>query len=110
MERKADTGNAQIRKGSPKRTAPDANADEAQRLLEDPAFNRGFDAVHEGIVNTIANIQHDGQPATDAHERELCRTLRTLHSVKKVLSRAVQGQQLRLHDFKPRVIEPDEQD
>ena len=93
-----DRGNAHIRKGNP-RQAPEALADEAQRLLDDPAFIRGFDAVRDGIINELESIKHDGQAVTDDYERELCRTLRTLRSVKRAIALGVQGQKLRLAEF-----------
>lgn len=74
-------------------------AEEAQRLLDDPAFIRGFEAVREGLINEIDNLKHDGQPETDHYERELCRTLRTLRSVKRAIALGVQGQKLRLAEY-----------
>ena len=97
---KPDTSNAHVRTGS-RREAPDQKAAEAQRLLDDPAFQRGFDAVREGLINELEAIKHDGQPETDDYERELCRTLRTLRGVKRAISMGVQGQQLRLAEFRP---------
>lgn len=101
----ADTKNAHIRKGSTGRS-PEIQVEEAKRLLDDPAFQRAFDAVREGMINEIVNFQHDGQPQTDAYEREVCRTLRTLHSLRKAISLGVQRQELRLADF--RSINPNE--
>lgn len=97
--------NAQVRKG--KRESPDVQANDAQRLLDDPAFQRGFDAVREGMVNEIVNLKHDGQPETDHYERELCRTLRTLNSLRRALVLGVQGQKLRLADFRSASPEKD---
>lgn len=97
---KPNTRNAHIRKDT-KRASPDVQAEEAQRLLDDPAFIRGFDSVREGCINALENIKHDGQPETDDYEREICRTLRTLGSVKRAIAMGVQGQKLRLAEFKP---------
>ena len=98
----ADTKNAHIRSNTrTRRQAPDVQADDAQRLLNDPAFIRAFDAVKEGMINEIVNLKHDGQPQTDAYERELCRVLRTLNSVKRAIAIGVQGQKLRLAEFQP---------
>lgn len=96
----ADTSNAHLRRQHRKRLSPDVQAEEAQRLLDDPAFVRGFSAVHEGLINEISNLKHDGQPATDDYERELCRTLRTLGSVKRAIALGVQGQRLRLAEYR----------
>ena len=98
----ADTKNAHVRgKTRSRRQTPDVKAEDAQRLLNDPAFIRGFEAVKEGMINEIVNLKHDGQPQTDAYERELCRTLRTLNSVKRAIAIGVQGQKLRLAEFQP---------
>ena len=96
--KRPDTHNAHIRRNS-KRQSNDVQADEAQRLLNDPAFIRGYEAVKEGVINEITNIKHDGQASTDDYERELCRTLRTLNSVRRAIAIGVQGQQLRLAEF-----------
>ena len=104
---KPDPTNAHIRKKSGKRQSPDVQADEAQRLLDDPAFIRGFDAVREGCIHALENIKHDGQQVTDDHEREVCRTLRTLNSVKRAIALGVQGQKLRLAEYKP--VEPEKE-
>ena len=105
---KPDTSNAHVRKRGSRRQSPDVKADEAQRLLDDPAFVRGFEAVREGMVNEIINLKHDGQPETDDYERELCRTLRTLNSLKRAISLGVQGHKLRLAEFRP--VGPEDED
>ena len=93
-----DPNNAHIRKTS-KRESPDVKAEEAQRLLEDPAFKRAFESMREGLVNELENLKHDGQPETDDYEREICRSLRTLRGIPRAITLAVQGQKLRLADF-----------
>lgn len=103
---KADTDNAQIRKTT-RREAPDVKAEEAQRLLDDPAFIRGFDAVRNGVIKEIENLKHDGQPETENYELELCRTLRNLKAIKRSISLGIQGQKLRLAAFKPSGPESD---
>lgn len=95
-----DTKNAHIRGDQSRRESPDQKAAEAQRLMDDPAFIRGFDAVKEGLVNELSNLQHDGSPEVDAFEREVCRSLRTLQSLKRAISLGVQGQALRLAEFR----------
>ncbi len=100
-----DTSNAHVRKPGTARQSPDVQASEAQRLLEDPAFRRAFSAVHEGMVNAILNFKHDGSKEADNFERECCRSLRTLQSLKRALAMGAQGQKLRLAEYKP--IEPE---
>ena len=105
---KADTANAHVRKGSSRRESPDANAEQAKRLLDDPAFVRGFDAVRDGVIREIENLKHDGQQATIDYELELCRTLRNLNAVRRAIALGVQGQALRLAEFRPRAPESEE--
>lgn len=100
MARRPDTRNAHVRKGS-RRDSPEVVADEAKRILDDPAFIRGFDAVRNGVIAEIENIKHDGQEATENYELELCRTLRNLKAVKRAIAMGVQGQTLRMADFRP---------
>jgi len=93
-----DTGNAHIRKDS-KRQSREVLAGDAQRLLDDPAFNEAYNAVREGLMTELENYQHDGQPSTDDYEREICRALRSLKSLRRALVMSVQGHKLRLADF-----------
>lgn len=102
---KPDTSNAHIRKPKSRREAPDLKAKDAQRLLDDPAFIRGYDAVRDGLINELEGLKHDGSDSMLDYEAEICRTLRTLKSVKRAIALGVQGQQLRLADFKP--VEPE---
>ena len=106
-----DTTNAHIRQSAPqsKREAtPSQFAFDADRLLNDPAFIRVMELTEESILHLIVSSQHDGSAAFEAAEREMCRTLRTLRSLKRVLSKTLQGEQLRLADFKS--SEPEKED
>lgn len=98
-----DTQNAHIRQPSrqPVRNSPGVQAHQADRLLNDPAFTRAFEQTEEAIVNLIAQTQSDGSAECEAAEREMCRTIRTLRGLKRVIMLTVQGHQLRLADFKP---------
>lgn len=91
--------NSHIRRG--KRESPDTVAADAKRLLDDPAFQRAFETAKESLVTALENHKPNGTAEQDEIERELCRTLRTLKMVPNILSRTVQGQQLRLADFRP---------
>jgi hypothetical protein len=102
-----DRHNAHIRRGpASRRQSPEVKADEAERLFNDPAFKRGFDGTEKAIVELIATSKHDGSPEFEACEREMCRTLRTLRSLKRAILITIQGQKLRVADFKP--IDPDQ--
>ena len=104
---RTNTKNAHIREEvKPKRREDDAL--DAERLLRDPAFIRAFDNVENALIKTLKEFQHDGQPETDDNEREICRSLRTLHRVKRAVTLTVQGQKLRAVDFAPKAPEPDE--
>lgn len=98
----ADTGNAHIRKGESRRDDADIIANDAHRLLDDPAFKRGFNLVRDGLIRELENMQHDGSEAMDDYEREVCRSLRNLMSVRRAIGACIQGQTLREAGFKPR--------
>lgn len=97
----AVTKNAHVRGESSARGSNEVQTADAERLLKDPAFQRGFDNLRNACVDMLENLQHDGSEATDACEREICRTLRTLSRLKRNISLGVQGHQLRLADFQP---------
>ena len=96
----ANTGNAHVRSQSTVRQSKEVQADEAQRLLDDPAFQRGFDNVRNGCIALLENMQHDGSAAMHDYEQEICRTLRTLARLRRTIAIGVQGQTLRLADFR----------
>ena len=104
---KADTSNAQIRKGS-KRESSEVVANDAKRLLDDPAYVRGVELVREGLVRELEQMKHDGSPELEDFEREVCRSLRSLKSVRHAITACVQGQTLREAGFKP--VEPQVED
>jgi len=107
-----DTKNAHVRAETSKRESNEVLANEAKRLLTDPAYVRGFDLVRTGLISSLENFKHDGSPEADAWEREVCRSLRTLVSTKRAMSAGVQGQQLREAGFRahdPETEQPDEE-
>ncbi len=97
---KADTSNAHVRKGT-KRDSPEFAANDAKRLLDDPAFKRGIELVREGIVRELEQSKADGSPEQEDFERECCRSLRSLKSIRLAIAACVQGQTLREAGFKP---------
>jgi hypothetical protein len=104
---KADTSNAHVRKDS-KRESPEVIANDAKRLLDDPAFVRGVELVRQGLLRELEQLKHDGSPEHEDFEREVCRSLRSLKSVRHAITACVQGQTLREAGFKP--IEPEAQE
>ena len=104
---KTDTSNAHIRSDS-KRESHEVVANDAKRLLDDPAFKRGVDLVREGLVRELESMKHDGSPEHEDFEREVCRSLRSLKSVRHAITACVQGQTLREAGFKP--VEPQKED
>ena len=97
---KSNTKNAHIR-AEVKPEQPADVANDADRLLNDPAFQKAFDSVESQLVKFLKEYQHDGSPETDANEREICRSLRTLYRVRRAVTMTVQGQKLRAVDFSP---------
>ena len=97
---KADTSNAQIRKDS-KRESSEVVANDAKRLLDDPAYQRAVDLVREGLVRELEQLKHDGSPEMEDFEREVCRSLRSLKSTRLAITACVQGQTLREAGFRP---------
>jgi hypothetical protein len=97
----ANTRNAHVRKASSKRRSDEVTSEEAKRLLDDPAFQRGFENVRNGLIRLLEEMQHDGSTEMKRYEREITRSLRTLNRLKRTIALGVQGQQLRLADFKP---------
>ena len=94
----ADTSNAQVRQGRGRRDRSKI-ADEAQRLLDDPAFERAYTLAREQLIEHIESLPASGHAEDIELERELCRTLRALKGVRRVLTVTVQGEKLRLADF-----------
>ena len=103
-----DPHNAHIRPESSKRESTEVQASEAQRLLNDPAYVRGFNNVREGIIYQLEHMKHDGSADMDDYERELCRVLRTLTSTKRAMSLGIQNQPLREHNFRAKAPEAEE--
>ena len=104
---KPNPNNAHVR-GESKRQAVETIAADADRLLNDPAFIQGFNGLREDTVKLLEATAHDGSPEFDAAEREMCRTLRTLSSLRRRIGACVQNQTLRIADFKP--IDPEKED
>jgi len=96
-----DTGNARLRNADSVRSSPDVQASEARRLADDPAMVRAFEIIRDGMIKGITDMKHDGSEGADNFERECCRTLRTLSSLKRAISLSGQLNQLRLGDFHP---------
>lgn len=97
-----DTKNAHKRpEKSTRRESGEVQANEAQRLLNDPAYIKGFNAVRDALIRTLEEFQHSGSREDDDFEREVCRSLRTLTRTKRAMSVGIQGQALRDADFRP---------
>lgn len=97
-----DRNNAHKRsEKSLRRQSGEVEAEDAKRLLNDPAYQRGFENVRNALISLIENFQHDGSPEADANEREICRSLRTLTRTKRAMALGIQGQVLKAADFRP---------
>jgi len=98
---KADTSNAHVRANQPRQRGQRSHQSlEAERLYNDPAFQEAVSTVERGIVDLIVNTPNDGSPEAENAEREMCRSLRTLKRLPRVMLRVMQGEQLRLADFR----------
>lgn len=60
----------------------EAARSDAERLLNDPAFQRILD-TYEGYLITAIKNHKGGSPELDDKERELCRALRNLGGLKR---------------------------
>lgn len=100
MSKKPDTGNAHVRQGST-RDKPEVIANDVQRFLDDPAFQRVQAVQREAMLRTLETFVHDGSAECDAQERELCRQIRTMYTYRTTMNKLVQGNQLREAGFKP---------
>lgn len=102
----ADPKNAHVRKG---RGDPrDLQAERAGKLLDDETFNTTFDDVRTSVIACIEEHKADGSQASEEYELELCRTLRTLRSVKRALILKAQGATLRAANFRPQPAETED--
>lgn len=96
---KADTKNAHIRSQT-KKQKEESFAEGAHRLLSDPAFREALKRLKDQLVNSLTSTQHDGSENMDNYERETCRMLRTMSSFERLLTMALQGQDLRQANFR----------
>jgi len=104
-----DSRNAHVRGGEERRRrAPDVEADEARRILDDPAFIRGHDRLRNELIRRIEEFKSGGTGEDEEYQLELCRSLRTLKSLRQMIGATIQGQTLREAGFRPR--NPDTQD
>lgn len=105
-----DTSNAHVREGA--RQKPDKLAADAERLVNDPAFLRAYNAVRDELVRRIESFQPSFGEGTshenDAYERELCRSLRTLSRLRTAIGGAPMLQLLREAGFRPKQPEKDD--
>ena len=90
--------NAHVRRG--RRDAPDAAAADAERLLEDPAFKRAYNAVRDGLVAEIEGFKATGSEADEAYLLEVCRSLRVLKALRRAIGAADHRQALREAGFR----------
>ena len=98
-----DTKNAHVRGEQPKkqRGQKSQQAMDAERLFNDPAVQDAMSHMEQAIVNLIVETQSDGSPEAEDAEREMCRSLRTLKRLPRIMFRVLQGEKLRAADFRP---------
>jgi len=93
--------NAHIRKT--KRADSGVKAEQALRLLDDPAFQDAVEKVRREFTDALSDVNPEefNMERDAAFERELCRSLRTLNRVVRAVCLAYNGQKLRLAEFRP---------
>ncbi len=96
-----DPRNAHVRSASSRREAPDVVTEDAQRLLNDPAFTRACEAMREGLVAQLETLKHDGSDGHRDYELEICRNLRVLRNMRHAIAAGGQISALQLAGFKP---------
>ena len=77
-----------------RRDSPEVAANNAARLLNDPAFKKAIEAVRAEAINAIVTHKHDGSEDSDAFEREQCRQLRTLEAIVRKIAAGPQWRAL----------------
>ena len=83
-----------------RRHTAEVAANDASRLLNDPAFKTAVQRVNDEITRKIRTLDHDGSEEMDAQERELCRELRVLDKVVSKIGAPAQLQALRDYNEK----------
>ena len=103
-----DLHNAHIRKPQTSGEDQSIAADDARRLLQDPAFVRGHERLRDELIRIIEDGKDDGSVQFEEQMLETCRTLRTLKSLRRMIGATIQGAELREAGFKPRSPETEE--
>jgi hypothetical protein len=96
-----DPKNAHVRAAAAGRENPEVVQQDADRLLNDPAFIRGAEAMREGLVAQLENMKSDGSPESEQYEREICRALRMRKGLIKAIAAGGQLSELKLAGFRP---------
>ena len=98
--------NAQVREPSLRRKDFDVLAEDARRLLADPAVQRVLENMETNLVNAIIKAP-TSTPEDIENERELVRQLRTTRGLKMQLFSTTQMQDLQDSDFKSQAADPE---
>ena len=98
--------NAQVREPSLRRKDFDVLAEDARRLLADPAVQRVLENMETNLINAIINAP-TSTPEDVENERELVRQLRTTRGLKMQLFSTTQMQDLQDSDFKSQAADPE---
>ncbi len=85
------------RGGTLNRESMNAFSADVMRLMDDPTFVKLWDMIENEIIELITDPQNknDGSPEFDNFERELCRQLRTMKSLKRIMMAVSAGGSLR---------------
>lgn len=81
-----------------RRDSAEVAANDASRLLNDPAFKRAIERIRSDLVGKIASHEHDGTEDDDAFDLERCRELRTLERIVRKIAAGPAWQSLKEHN------------
>ncbi len=87
------------RKPHLRRNDPDVKANDALRIVSDPAVVREFEQMEREIIEQIV-VAPDGTDESIEMERELCRQLRTMRRLRTGLQLTPQLQTLREAEYR----------
>ena len=87
-----------IRKPHLRRNDPDVKANDALRVVSDPAVVREFEQMEREIIEQIV-VAPDGTSESIEMERELCRQLRTMRRLRTGLQLTPQLNDLREAEY-----------
>lgn len=93
-----------------RRHDPSVEAEDARRVLADPAVTAAFERMEKACVDALALAQSDGSPEFQQQQDETVRTLRTIRRLRMGMGIKTQLDDLRAAGFKPVDLEAETTD